>query len=268
MVSIFDFTNYRIFLKAWIESHGTKSHGLKSRMAQACEVSSTLMSLVLKGEKSLSPEQALSLSEFLALGDLETEFFLRTVDLDRAGTPKLRQRISKKLKILVDQSKQLSNRVKKDLELNDESKAIYYSSWIYVAIRNLTSIEGFQTPQALASRLQLPQKLVTDALEFLVRSHLCQLSDQGYTYGPALIFLPKESPFVNQHHHNWRQKSLETMSLRRETDLFITAPVSMSRIDAEKVKGLMLTAFESAMKIVRPSPSEEVFCLNLDWFHW
>ena len=58
------------------------------------------------------------------------------------------------------------------------------------------------------------------------------------------------------------------MSLRKDSDLFITAPVSLSKEDSEKVRALMLTAFESAMKIVKPSPSEKVFCLNLDWYEW
>lgn len=268
MTSVFDFLDYRVFLKAWIDSHGNKSHGLKTRMAQACEVSSTLMSLVLKGEKSLSLEQALSLSEFLTMNELETDYFLGLVELDRAGTPKLRSRVSRKLKALSAQSKQVSSRMKKDLELSEENKAVYYSNWVYVAIRNLTAVEGFQTASAIAQRLHLPQKLVLESLDFLIRNQLCRLTEKGYTYGPALTLVPKESPFVNQHHHNWRQKSLETMSFRREEDLFVTAPVSLSAEDSVKVKALLLTAFESAMKIVKPSPSEKVFCLNLDWFEW
>lgn len=268
MVSVFEFKEYRVFLKAWIESQGSKSHGLKTRMAQACEVSSTLMSLVFKGEKSLTLEQALNLTEFLAMNELETEYFLGLIELDRAGTLKLQNRIQKKLKALNEQSKQVSSRIKKDLELNEENKAVYYSNWIYVAIRNLTAIDGFQTPVAIAERLNLPQRLVIEALDFLVRNHLCVQTDKGYSYGPALTFVPKESPFVNQHHRNWRQKSLERMSFRRDEDLFVTSPVSLSAADAEKIKALLLTAFESSMKIVKPSPSEKVFCLNLDWFEW
>jgi hypothetical protein len=72
MTSVFDFQNYRIFLNTWIKSQGSKAHGLKSKLASASQVSSTLMSLVLKGEKSLSLEQAILLTEFLAMNDLET----------------------------------------------------------------------------------------------------------------------------------------------------------------------------------------------------
>jgi hypothetical protein len=56
--------------------------------------------------------------------------------------------------------------------------------------------------------------------------------------------------------------------LQHQADPFITAPVSLSVEDASKVKALLLTAFEGSMKIVKPSPSEKVFCLNLDWFEW
>ena len=92
--------------------------------------------------------------------------------------------------------------MKKDLELSEENKAIYYSNWIYVAIRNLTAIDGYQSPTAIAERLQLPSRLVSEALDFLVRNQLCVVTEKGYSYGPAVTLVPKESPFVNQHHHN------------------------------------------------------------------
>lgn len=268
MVSIFEFKDFRIFLNTWITGQGSKAHGLKSKLALAAQVSSTLMSLILKGEKSMSLEQAILLTEFLAMNELETEYFMALVELDRAGTPKLKDRVLKKLKTLHQQSKQVSSRLKKDLELSEENKAVYYSNWIYVAIRNLTAIERFQNPKAISERLNLPQKLVIEALDFLVANQLCRQTADGYTYGPASVLVPRESPFVNQHHHNWRQKSLETMSLRKDSDLFITVPVSLSPEDAEKIKSILLTSFESTMKIVKPSPSEKVFCLNIDWFEW
>ncbi len=207
MVSIFDFFDYREYLTSWVKSHGLKAHGLKTKMAVQVGISSTLMSLIFKGEKSLMPEQAIILCEYLGLNELETDFFMLLVDKDRAGTQILRNRIQKSLNKILTQAKQVSSRVKKDAELSEEKKAIFYSSWIFSAIRNLTAIDGFQNPQTIAEKLQLPIKRVTDCLDFLVENALCIKNKDGFSYGPAVTFIPRDSYFVNQHHRNWREKS-------------------------------------------------------------
>lgn len=268
MVSIFDYFEYREFLSSWIKGHGSKSHGLKSKMASHMGISSTLMSLILKGEKSLMPEQALPLSEHIGLNELETDYFLLLIDKDRAGSQHLKNRIQKNLNKILAQAKQVSSRVKKDAELSEEKKAVFYSSWIFSAIRNLTAIEGFNNTHAIAEKLNLPIKLVTDCLEFLVENGLCVKNKEGFSYGPAVTFIPRNSHFVNQHHRNWREKSMQLMDLRSSNDLFITTPMTLSESDAQKIKSILLTAYENSMKIVKPSPSEKTYCLNIDWFEW
>lgn len=268
MVSVFDFSDYRDFLSSWIDSHGTQKHGLKSKLAKQIGISSTLMSLILKGNKSLMPEQALPLCEQIGLNDLESDFFLLLVDYDRAGTQHLKNRIKKNLNKILHQAKQVSSRLKKDTELTEEKKAIFYSSWIFSAIRNLTAIDGYQTPQALSARLNLPITLVTESLDFLCENGLCVKKDSGYSFGPAVTFVPRDSHFVNQHHRNWREKSQQAMNLRSTNDLFITTPMTLSFSDVNKVQSVLLTAYENIMKIVKPSPSEQSYCLNVDWFEW
>ena len=63
MISVYDFQDYRVFLNAWIDSQA-KTRGLKGRLAEAMGISSTMLSLIFKGDKNLSLEQAAEARSF------------------------------------------------------------------------------------------------------------------------------------------------------------------------------------------------------------
>lgn len=58
------------------------------------------------------------------------------------------------------------------------------------------------------------------------------------------------------------------MDLKADTDLFYTCPMSLSAEATLQVRELLLKSIQEALKIVGPSPSEEVRCLNIDWFSY
>ena len=86
--------------------------------------------------------------------------------------------------------------------------------------------------------------------------------------GTKSIHIDKDSPFVNQHHSNWRQQSMLGMDHRRERDLFFTCPMSLSEEAYEGVYELIPNFIQQVMDIVGPSPSERVACLNIDLFDY
>lgn len=266
LISVFEFEDYRLFLNTWIDAQSTK--GLKGRLAEALGVSSTLVSLILKGDKHLSAEQGTEAIEFLGLQEKEADYFLLLVELGRAGTMKLQNRLRQKIAHSKKESQQLNKRLKKDLELNETQKAIFYSSWIYTGIRNLSALEQFHDVTSIAARLNLPPGTVNKALEFLIENGLCQIEADKITYGPAYTHVGNDSPFVNKHHQNWRVRGFQNMDARDEKNLFYTCPMSLSKETAEQVRTLMLNSIQEILKMVGPSKSEEVFCLNMDWFKY
>jgi len=54
--------------------------------------------------------------------------------------------------------------------------------------------------------------------------------------------------------------------LRPTEELAYTAPMTLSRSDAIRIRSLLADLVEKVDQIVVPSPSEKLFCLNLDWF--
>lgn len=268
MVSIFEYSSYRSYLQAWIESQGARAYGLKGKIAQALGISSSLLSQVLKEEKSLTPDQASDLSDFMALNELESEYLHLLVELARAGTPKYREKLSRKMRGLQQQSQKIGKRVPRNKELSDEQKAIYYSSWLYTGLRNLVAVPGMDQVQALSEHTKIEPQVIQRIIRFLVENGLCVEEKGKISYGPASTHVDRESPFVNKHHQNWRFQAIQHMERRRDRDVFFTSPMSLSKEVVEEVRKMIPNFIQSVMKVTGPSASETVACLNIDWFEY
>jgi uncharacterized protein (TIGR02147 family) len=268
MSSLFDFNDYRKFLTFWIESQENHGYGIKGKIASALNISSTLVSLVLKGDKSFSADQMSHLCDFMGLSELESDYLHLLLELDRAATQKYKVKLNKKILQLQNQSKKISSRVQKSKELTDEQKAIYYSSWLYTGIRNLSAIDKLKTKDAIANHLNLDASVVNQVVRFLLDNGLCKEEQGKIVEGPVSVFIPKESPFINKHHQNWRMQSIQKMEYRRESDLFFSAPMSLSKEAFDKIRKLLPDVVQQVSKIVGPSKSESAACLNIDFFEY
>ncbi len=266
MVSVFDFHDYREFLSEWIKS--AKIRGVKSRLAAAAQVSPAMMSLIFKGEKQMSMEQAAEVAEFLNLNDSETDYFLLLVELGRAGSFKLEQKLKRKMREMQKEARKIAKRVRKDRDLSDEEKAIYYSNWLYTAVRNLCAIEEYANVHQVSARLGLPESQVVRVVDFLLEHGLLKNEKNRLTYGPAHLHISSDSPFVSRHHQNWRLQGFKHMDQLTESNLFYTCPMSLSNEAVEKVRKLLPTVIDQVLKIVGPSKSERAFCFNIDWFEY
>lgn len=265
MLSIFDFTNYREFLNTWIESQKNKIKGPQGRLAKAANISSSLMSMVLSNEKHLNLEQAAEIAEYIGLTDSETDYFYLLIEAGRAGTHKLKKQLNARIE---EQRKRLGNRIKQNIDLSNEIKSIYYSSWAYTGIRNYTATPGSHDVQSIAERFNISTTVAGEILNFLISHGLCKIENELLTYGPKKIHVHADSPFVNKHHQNWRIKALQKMEERKANDLFFTSPMSLSSEAAEKIKTKIPQLIEEIMEISGPSDSEIVRCLNIDWFEY
>lgn len=266
MVSVYDFDSYRDFLNAWIDA--SKARGSKSRLAQAAGVSASMMSLIFKGEKLMSMEQAAEVAEFLNLNDLETDFFLLLVELGRAGSFKLRRKLERKKREMQAAARKITNRVKKDRELSDEQKAIYYSNWVYTGARNLAAISEYNTAAKAAARLGVSEAQLAKVIEFLVENGLVKRDGDKLEYGPRHLHLGTDSPFLIRHHQNWRLQGFKHMEQHTESNLFYTCPMSLSNAAVEEVRKLLPVVIDQVLKIVGPSESERAFCFNMDWYEY
>jgi uncharacterized protein (TIGR02147 family) len=266
MVSPFEFDNYRKFLTKRLKEMPKKGYGQMSRLAVYLGVHSTLVSQVLKQHKSFSTDQAALVAEFFGLNELESEYFILLVQIERAGNTAAKNHYTKQLQRVLEHANTISHRVRVDAELSEEQRAVFYSDWAYSAIRQSVAIHGLNHAEPIAEYLGLPRKKVQKFLEFLVKAGLCNMKKGEFKVGPASTHVEASSPWVRVHHTNWRQKAIQSLDGDQSDKLYYTSPLTLAKRDCDVIREKILQFIEQVNSIVDPSPSETFYCLNVDWF--
>ncbi len=265
-MDIYAYNDFRSYLKDIIKSRPHDGHGQNKYFAEAAKISNAFFSQVLAEKRQLSLEQGSLLADYLGLNELQAEYFLTLIDLDRAGNPSLKNHLKKRIARLKKSAQVVAKRFTATNEVSKEDSPIYYSDWIYAAAQQLTALPDYSSEHEIAKRLNLPMKKTNDVIEFLLSTGLCIRKNGRLQVGPARIHLDPSSPWIKQHHANWRNQALENFQREDSFKLHYSSPMTLSKADCEKVRTLLLAAIESVAKVVDPSPSEELVCLNIDWF--
>jgi uncharacterized protein (TIGR02147 family) len=260
--TIFTMTDFRTYLAAWARAKG---RGEYRRISETLNMHTTLVSQVLNGKKYLTEEQASKLCDYMRLNPLETDYFLKLVQMERAGSENLKSIYNRHLKQIKTQANEISNRVPESKELSEQDQAMFYSSWHYSMIRLLTMIEGKQTAEEISVHLQLPISRVQEVLSFLVSRGLCNFANGRYVRTEKNTHIEAKSALAVRHHQNWRTKSLDLHEKISSDDLAFTAPISMAKKDIPKIRKILLDAISEISSVVEVSPSDEILYLGIDW---
>ena len=265
-MTLFEYENYKDYILKILKEMPSKGYGQFRKFAQHLQVNSVIISQIFKGERHLSAEQALDLAGYLGLTNLETEYFVLLVQLERAGNYRLKTHFKKRLSEIREKSKDLKSRLPQDKLLTDETKAIFYSNWYYSGVRLLSSIKGFENIDAIAEHLHLPRASVKRIASFLVENGLC-LEERGkLKMGPKLTHLEAASPLISRHHTNWRLRALQNLEPLSKDELFYSAPMTLSTEDVAWVRARIVELIQKVVDRAKDSESEKLACLNIDWF--
>lgn len=267
-MNVFDHDSYKKFVLAYVTSMENHGWGEWARIAKKLNISSTLISQIFRGSKELTPDQAFELTEYWGLSDLESDYFILLVQIERAGTQKYRLLLQKKLDLLKEKAQNLKDRLPQDSVLTEETKTFFYSSWLYSALWVLSSIPKYQSIDAMAQVTGYPRHQIRKALDFLITHGLCYESASKITIGPQQIHLESSSPLIGRHHSNWRQKAIEKSDKITSSELMFTAPLSISKEDFMKLRNKIVTFIAEIGVLVKKSPAEITACLNIDFFEF
>lgn len=264
---IFEFNNYRNFLKTYIKQKPKRGYGEATRIAKHINVSTTFFSQVLSGIKQLSVEQTQDLSEYLGLSELESEYFFYLVNLDRAGTQNLKKFYEKKLQLLKADSLKLTKRVEVKKILSEEEKSIFYSSYLYSAILLFTSTkETGVTLEEIENRFEIKRKRSAEIMRFLTDCGMCKIEKSFFKLGTQSTHAGTESIHHTKHHVNWRLKAIQKTESLSEHEMMYTVQVSLSQKDFIQLREEMVQFIKKFLDTIHPSPAEDIANLNLDWF--
>lgn len=87
-----------------------------------------------------------------------------------------------------------------------------------------------------------------------------------WIYAQGEAHLSRYSPLVAFHHTNWRNRALSDLLNTKNESVHFTNVQTLSFDDAEKLKQMILGFIHDANKLAGPSESEELICLNIDYF--
>lgn len=265
-MSIYDHKDYKVYVNEWVKSLPKQGHGEFRKLSLHLGVSTTMISQVFRGEKHLSLEMAYEIGEFIGLNDDEIDYFLLLVEYNRAGSHKLEKQLLKQIVSRQNKAKKLENRIRKDVELSEEVKTIYYSNWYYCAVWILSSIDGFDDVTTIAKKLNMTRQQTQKIVDFLLENQLCRYEKNKLTNGSRSTFISANHPLVTKHHMNFRSLGLNKMALSDDESLFFTGPMSVSKNVAEKIRQELPNFIEQIKKLVGSEEPEVSRCLNIDYF--
>jgi uncharacterized protein (TIGR02147 family) len=269
MKTIFEYKDYADYLNDWIISRPKKGRGIKKEISLALNCHPTHITAVFKKKNHLTLEQAAKLIRYLALSDLEGNFFLGMVEKERAGNQELRDLVEWKQERIKKEWTALRRFKPKRFEFSDEDKAVYYGNWYFSAIRILLAIPKFQNEQALIDHLKISPKQVREALNFFLERGFITKDGDSYRpdFGKLTSGAGAGSIFQKNHHKNWRSQGLVSIDNKRKSDLHLTHLFSISKKDMAQIREKLIWTVQEIAKTVEHSKDEEAGCICLDFFH-
>ena len=100
----------------------------------------------------------------------------------------------------------------------------------------------------------------------MISCGLVEYDESGLKVGKNKTFIDKSNPLILNHHRNWRLKAIDAQVRKKSKDQFFTGPLVVSKDDYNRIKIRLGDFLEELYEIVGPSPSENLYCLNIDLF--
>jgi uncharacterized protein (TIGR02147 family) len=264
--SIYEYSDYKVYLNDKIKASPAKGRGLKLKIAEFLNCQNTFISQVLNGLPHFSLEQGIKLNSFVEHTKEEGKFFIQMIHFARAGNSELKEFYQNEMNEIILRNTDLKKRTNVKNSLRNKDQDIYYSSWHYSAVHILVTIKEYQTAQAISKRLHLSKDKTMEILNFLTESGLLTQDKNIYTSGNTRIHLSKDSPHIQRHHTNWRLRATQSIDLNTDTDLHFSSVVSMSKNDIIKVREIFIKAIAEARSIVKDSSEEKLQSICVDFF--
>ena len=268
MQSIFDFTNYRNYLKAYFEERKLSKRKFSYRLfANQCGFkSASFLKMVIDGQKKLTTASIASITSGLGLKKKEAAYFETLVLFEQATQQKEKEHYLERLISLRPQTQELALTA-------DQYR--YLTDYRLVALRELAATQDFSSdPHWLAGRFSPALKVseVTAMLDLLLRlGLLVKKKGGGLAHADASLKTPVEVSALETYYYHLEMLTLAKKALLSvpplERDMSaITVPMSLKHLKAIKEK---VAAFRTELidYINQDGPPyDDVYQLNIQLF--
>lgn len=262
-LGVFGHSSYKSIMKAYLRREGHR--GALSRAAESLNCQRSFLSRIMNSKMQLTPDLAFKLCMHWRLSLVEREYFQSLVEMERAVDPSYAAHLQDKIKVMREAHESLSNRSKRPVPTGSHD-IVYFSGWYWTAIHFLTSIKEFQSAKAIATRLNLPEKFVTECLEQLEGWEFVGRLGSKWEYRGGEFHLPKNSPLVIMHHQNWRHKAVMDAQSMGGESIHFTNVHTVSRANLPLLKELLLKFISESNELLKSSSEEDCIVFLCDLF--
>ena len=265
-MNLFNEGDYKAILLYWAATQGPGKRGFYRKLSDYLNVNPSLVSQILSGPKDFTEEQIISVCDFLGLPQLESRYVLTLLQIERAGSEKLKAYHQTALNEIREKALDLSKRIHTTRHLTESEKAKFYSSWIYSAVHLMTTLRPAPKFQDICKRLNLNQDRAQEILSFLLEKGLIIEQNSRYTPGPTITHLEKSSPEISHFHKNWRQKAMDAAESLQPEEFMYSCNFTVSKKDFLKLREEFAQVTQKFLAIAQESDPEDLAQLNIDLF--
>jgi uncharacterized protein (TIGR02147 family) len=256
--------DYRSILKTALVTKDQNRENLSLRaLAKKLDMSTSFLSEVLNGKKSLSVDLAFKIAIKLDFTNLEAQSFCLLVQLDQEKDPAYREKLLERLNDLNPQRKTY------DLSA-DLFKTI--AEWHHAAILELTYLRGFKpTPENIAAYLGIPKTDAELAVERLERLELIERDAHG-RLKKAHNYLTSEAKIplaaFKQFHGQVLNKALAALHTHAPSErVSATDVMAFDSKHIDRVERLSREFSSAVLKLAQRSKvKDSVFALSTQFF--
>ncbi len=262
----FNETDYRSVIRQWVAERPQKGRGEMKIIAELLRIPTSVWSQTLSGQREMNEDQAFLVCDYFGFTELEREYFICLVQIERAHHHEYKNHLKNKLTSLKEKSRNLSTRLEHEKVLNEKDQAEFYSTWLYSAVRLFCGIGAGKKFEDICGEFNLDRERGVRIVNFLISVGLIVQENSFYKMGPARTHVGKTSPFVTKHHTNWRIRAIERSQNLKDNELMFTGPMSLSQKDFDILRERMVGLIREVSDVVKDSESEVLGCFNLDFF--
>ena len=263
---VFNFSDYKGFLKQFEKEKRPVIRGFRSRLAENADCNNAFISQVLNTSAHFSLEQGIKIAEYLDLNSEEKKYFILLLEFGRAGTKELKSHFINLINEMQENHLNIKGRVKHEKGLSTEAQSTYYSQWYFSAIHILVTIPHLRTIPEIGRALRLKVSVVEKAISFLLSVDLIIEKSGKFFPGPSYLHLEKNSPNIPKHHTNWRMSAINSLQNENKGDVHYSTVSTLSRKDAEVIRARFVQNIQEYVEQLTHSSEETMYCFNLDFF--
>ncbi len=249
-----------------IDVHSKAIKGYRLRLAEAMNCHNSFLSHVLNGSAHITPDQASALCDFWNYDPIQSELFMALVNLERAGTESLKKRLKLKIEELrAIPTEDFTEITVKNVTLSYDQGIRYFGHWYTSTVHALLSLKTMRNKNAIANHLNLPLRMVQNALDQLVDMGLIKEEEGEWVCTKEKIRMTDSRELLFIYHKAMRERAGHIAAQSDGAGIHYTGYWPMTKARFIELREAFHNILHNFQKEPEDPASDEVVLVCLDF---